>query len=90
MMPIMRTTLTLDRDVAEAIEREMRRRDKSLKAVVNDGLRRGLGLAGKAPEPTRFKVKPHSFGIVPGIDPDKLNQLIDELEVEERSPKLAQ
>lgn len=85
----MRTTLTLDRDVAEAIEREMRRRDASLKSVVNDGLRLGLGLAGKAPEPTRFVVQPHSFGILPGIDQDKLHELIDELDVEERAAELA-
>lgn len=84
-MQVMRTTLTLDRDVADAIEREMKRRGDSFKAVVNEGLRRGLGLAGKPPEPTRFEVEPRSLGILPGIDHDKLNQLLDELEVEERA-----
>ena len=84
-MQSMRTTLTLDRDVADAIDREMKRRRESLKTVVNEGLRRGLGLAGKPPEPTRFKVEPRSLGMFPGIDPDKLNQLVDELEVEERA-----
>ena len=38
----MRTTLTLDDDVAAALERLRRARDASLKDVVNDALRRGL------------------------------------------------
>ena len=39
----MRTTLTLDPDVAELIDREMAKRKLSLKSVVNDALRRALG-----------------------------------------------
>lgn len=39
----MRTTLTLDDDVAVALERLRRARRQSLKAVVNETLRRGLG-----------------------------------------------
>jgi hypothetical protein len=84
----MRTTLTLDRDVAERIERERRRTGKSLKAAVNDALRLGLGLAGKPPRVSRFRVRPHAFGFKPGIDLDRLNQLVDELEVEAAAPKL--
>ena len=38
----MRTTLTLDDDVAAALERARRACDASLKDVVNDALRRGL------------------------------------------------
>jgi hypothetical protein len=38
----MRTTLTLDDDVAVEIERLRRARDASLKDIVNDVLRRGL------------------------------------------------
>ena len=38
----MRTTLTLDDDVAIQLERLRRARDASLKDVVNDVLRRGL------------------------------------------------
>ena len=38
----MRTTLTLDDDVAAALERLRRSRDASLKDIVNDALRRGL------------------------------------------------
>jgi hypothetical protein len=38
----MRTTLTIDDDVAAELERLQKKRDVSLKELVNDALRRGL------------------------------------------------
>jgi len=38
----MRTTLTLDKDVAAMIERLRKTRDASMKALVNEALREGL------------------------------------------------
>lgn len=84
----MRTTLTLDRDVADALAKAMRRTGRGLKATVNDLLRRGLRLAGKAPRPPRFEVHPHAFDFRPGVDLDRMNQLVDELEAEETARKL--
>jgi hypothetical protein len=84
----MRTTLTLDPDVAERLASETRRTGKSLKALVNDAIRLGLGLAGKQAKPPRFTVEPHAFGLRPGIDPDRLNQLVDELEVDDAARRL--
>jgi len=84
----MRTTLTLERDVAARLKNEARRTGRSLKAVVNDALRRGLGLSGKAPRPPRFEVTPHAFGFKPGIDLDRLNQLADELDSDDAARKL--
>jgi len=78
----MRTTLTLDPDVAQRLASEARRTGKSLKAMVNDAIRLGLGLAGKRPKAPRFTVKPHLFGLRPGIDPDRLNEIVDELEID--------
>ena len=46
MMPLMRTTLTIDPDVERLLQHEIRRTGKSLKAVVNDALRLGAGDAG--------------------------------------------
>ena len=54
-----------------------------MKAVVNDALRAGLGLRGKPPKAPRYTVEPHAFGFRPGVDADRLNQLVDELEAEE-------
>lgn len=79
----MRTTLTLDPDVEQLVRREVRRTDSSMKTVVNDALRLGLGMRGKPPRPYRYKVDSHDFGFRPGIDRDRLNQLVDEMEAEE-------
>ena len=79
----MRTTLTLDPDVAQLLQHEVRRTNRGMKAVVNDALRRGLGTLGKPPRHSRYKVEPHAFGFRAGIDQDRLNQLVDELEAEE-------
>jgi len=42
MSRCMRTTLTLDEDVAAILERLRKSRDASLKELVNEALRRGL------------------------------------------------
>jgi hypothetical protein len=84
----MRTTLTLDPDVASRVDGEVRRTGKALKVVVNDALRAGLGLLSKPPASKPFEVRTHSFGFKPGIDLDRMNQLVDELETEEALKKL--
>ena len=84
----MRTTLALDRDVADRIRKEMRRSGRGLKAIINDALRRGLGGAGRAARPPRFEVTPHAFGVRAGIDLDRMNQLTDELDAERAGSRL--
>jgi hypothetical protein len=84
----MRTTLTLEPDVAVRLKSEVRRTGRPLKAVVNEALKRGLGLAGKQVRSPRFEVQPHAFGFKPGVDLDRLNQLVDELDVAEAARKL--
>ncbi|MGH8467646.1 MAG: hypothetical protein ACREUD_03415 [Gammaproteobacteria bacterium] len=84
----MRTTLTLEPDVARRLETEMRRSGKTLKAMVNEALRLGLGLRGKPAKASRFEVQPHAFGFKPGVDLDRLNQLDDELDAEDVARKL--
>jgi Arc/MetJ family transcription regulator len=54
----MRTTLTLDDDVAVQVERIRRQRDASLRDVVNEALRRGLSQMQKRPlKRERFRTK---------------------------------
>jgi hypothetical protein len=48
----MRTTLTIDEDVAVQLEKVRRERGLTLKSLVNDALRRGLG------ELTRARARP--------------------------------
>ena len=86
----MRTTLTLEPDVAARLRQEIRRSGKGLKALVNEALRLGLGLglSGKPVRPPRFEVRPHAFGLKPGVDLDRMNQLVDELDADETARKL--
>jgi hypothetical protein len=84
----MRTTLTLDDEVAARVKTDMRRTGRSLKAVVNDALRRGLGIGGRVPKTPRFVVRPRALGLRPGMDADRLNQLVDELETDAAVRKL--
>jgi hypothetical protein len=76
-----RTTLTIEPDVALRIKRAMAQRKLPLKRVINDALRAGLAVAGKD-KPVEFSVEPHPCKFKPGVDLDRLNQLVDELDAE--------
>ena len=78
----MRTTLTLDDDLAVALKEEARRADRPFKQVVNDTLRRGLSPVLAEAE-SAYVVRPHDSGFRPGVDPLRLNQLNDSLETAE-------
>ena len=77
----MRTTLTLDPDVAKRLKDEAARQRKTFKEVVNEALRRGLD-PKRAGRRRRYRVRPHKTTLRPGIDGQSLNQLADELEDE--------
>lgn len=76
----MRTTLTLDPDVAKMIEQEVHRVRKPLKQVVNEALRRGLTSSGDRPPARPYRVRAHRTTLRPGLDRGRLNALADELE----------
>jgi Arc/MetJ family transcription regulator len=81
----MRTTITLDDEVAETLKKLAGKSGKSFKEVVNETLRLGLA-TGRAPARRgRFRIRAKACGFRPGIDPLRLNQLIDEMELEEVS-----
>jgi hypothetical protein len=78
----MRTTLTIDDDLAGLLKRRARELGLPFKEVVNRAIRAGLGEQALPRRSDVPKTIAHSFGFRPGIDPDKLNQLADELEAE--------
>ena len=86
----MRTTLTIEDDVAKELKAEVRQSGRSFKDVVNAALRRGLRSGQK---PGRglppFKVEPFTSPFQPGVDPTRLNQLLDDLETEDFLGKIA-
>jgi hypothetical protein len=82
-----RTTLTLDDDLAAELNRTARLSGRSFKEVVNAVIRQGLsaGAQPSAAEHLPFVVQPKACGLQPGIDPLRLNQLLDQLDVEQFS-----
>ena len=79
----MRTTLTIDDDLLAALKKIAHDSGKPFKYVVNAALRNGLTTGAKPLEPrSRFHVASAPRGFMPGLDPLKLNQLVDELETE--------
>ena len=59
----MRTTLTLDDDVAAILERLRRSRDRSLKDLVNEALRRGLdAMRSRSRRGDRFRTQAVALG----------------------------
>jgi hypothetical protein len=81
MMSSMRTTLTLDDDVAAGLRDLAHRRRLPFKEVVNSVLRRGLAAQEPRAESGRpFRVEVFRSSFRPGVDPVKLNQLSDDLE----------
>ena len=79
----MRTTVTLEPDLIKKIKDLAHRKGLSFKQVLNGLIRRGLSSSTRQEAATRYAVEPHSGGFRPGIDPGKLNQLVDELGVED-------
>jgi hypothetical protein len=76
----MRTTLTLDDDVARLVEDAIHREHRPMKQIVNDALRQALAPRNPRQEP--YHLTPHESALRPGFDPAGFNQLADELEDE--------
>ena len=84
----MRTTLTLDDDLAGLLKQRARELGIPFKEAVNRTIRAGIGEATAARRHRAPKTISHSFGFRPGIDLDKLGQLADELEAEAFAEKI--
>ena len=77
----MRTTLTLDDDVAAKLKAETRRSGRSFRETVNDTLRRGLATRRSALSRAPFKVVTRDLGqLRPGLSLDSVADLIEQVE----------
>jgi hypothetical protein len=77
----MRTTLTLDEDVASKLQSESRRSGRSFREVVNETLRRGLAQKTGSPPSAPFRVVARDLGeLRPGLSLDNVNELIEQVE----------
>jgi hypothetical protein len=82
----MRTTVTLDPDVAAQLRRAARERDVSFKVALNDAVRAGLDAASIPARPYHLATK--RLGVRPGVDLDRALRLAGELEDAEIVRKL--
>jgi ribbon-helix-helix CopG family protein len=79
MHQVMRTTVTLDDDVAAKLKEEARRQKTSFKEVLNSSVRQGLR-AG-TPEATEpYQLNPRPLRVRPGVDLDRALALAGQLE----------
>lgn len=75
----MRTTLTLDEDVARRLKAEMRRSGKPFRTVVNEHLR--TALTSRPPNPVPFAVRARDLGALrPGLSLDDVGGLLEAAE----------
>lgn len=77
----MRTTLTLDDDVAERLQAEARRTGKSFETLVNEYLRAGLTQRQKMRAAPDFELEVVDLGgPQPGLEYDNVAELLDSIE----------
>jgi hypothetical protein len=76
----MRTTLTLDEDVAAKLRAEVKRSGGPFRKVVNETLRRGLASQRTPVRQPPFKVVPRDLGLRPGLSLDNISELIEQIE----------
>jgi hypothetical protein len=78
----MRTTVTLDPDVARLVKDKARATRQSFKQALNNAVRQGLRGEAAAVARKPFRVEARPMGLRPGLDPARLTDLGDDLEVD--------
>jgi hypothetical protein len=77
----MRTTLTLDEDVAAKLKSIARRSGRAFRQVVNETLRRGLSSVPSRSTREPFAVNARDLGqLRPGLSLDNIGELLDQVE----------
>ena len=77
----MRTTLTLDEDVAAKLRAESRRAGRPFREIVNETLRRGLASRRVARQRQSFKITARDLGdLKPGLSLHNVAELVEHVE----------
>jgi hypothetical protein len=78
----MRTTLTIEDELVPQIEEIRRREGLSFKATINRLLKAGLNGQAQPIQAKPYRTETRPLGLRAGLDPAKLNQLLDELDAD--------
>jgi hypothetical protein len=76
----MRTTLTLEPDVAQKARKYAGKHGRHFKDVVNRALRIGLEALERKQAPTAFRTEPRALDLRPGISLDNIADVLDQLD----------
>ena len=77
-------TVELDQDVANLLAEECRNQGKTLVEVANAKLRESMqGEKKHSGQRGRIQIKTFSSEYAPGVDPTRLNQLYDQMEIDD-------
>jgi hypothetical protein len=79
----MRTTLTLDADVAAKARQGAARTGKPFKSLINAALRIGLDEVLKPAAAKPYRAKPLPLGLKPGFSYDNISELLAQAEGED-------
>lgn len=88
MMSDMRTTLTLQDDLARELREKAHREGVPFKEIVNRAIRAGLSQTDRPRKMKPYKCKAYSLGYPPRAEIDHALELADRLESEEIARKL--
>ena len=80
----MRTTLTLDEDVAQRTKSLAAKLKKPFKIVLNEALRKGLDQIEKPQKRRNYRTIPHEMGLREGLSIDNIQELLTQVEGEDR------
>ena len=81
--------MTVDDELLRELKEQAHRRGVSVKAVTNEALRAGLRAMNQPPPPAPYTCPTRSMGRPRACDLDQARELVEALEVEEVSRKLA-
>jgi hypothetical protein len=79
----MRTTLTLEPDVAAKAKKGAARLGKPFKEIINTALRTGLDELLRPPAAKPYRTKPRPMGLRPGLSYDNIAELLAHAEGED-------
>jgi hypothetical protein len=80
----MRTTIPIDDDVLSKARKVAEKLNQPFRRVINDALRAGLQLVEEPADAKPYKTIPHKMGLMPGRNLDNVQELISQVELEDR------
>jgi hypothetical protein len=78
----MRTTVTLDSDVAQELK-ALSKEGRPMKQIINEALRLGLPHLKKPAACQPYRTRPHKMGLRPGHNLDNIAELLAQVEGED-------